>query len=690
MSIPSHRPPMRPGPLAQACAWALLAMTATHGVARDEPDQTIVITGNPLGRATGAQPLTTLSGAALVQRRAGTLGETLDGLPGVSATRFGPNASRPVLRGLDGDRVRLLDNGGASVDASALSFDHASATDPLLAERIEIHRGPAALLYGGSAIGGVINVVDNRIPRAPAAGVSGRAELRAGGASSERAGAALLEGGAGAWAWHADAYTRDADDQRAPLHVPLADGEALEPTRRVRNSAASAEGGALGFSRVDGAGHVGLALDTSRQGYGVTVEPEVTIRMRRDRASFGLERRLGGAGPIAAFSIDASHSRYEHRELEGGEVGTTFRSEGDELRAQARHAAVPLAGGRLAGVFGLQLRRVDFSALGEEAFVPGTHTRSDALFALGEWEAPLLPGGLVASLGLRAERVRVASDGDAPEADEPRFGPGSSRRFAPRSLALALRSAAASGWVWNLALSGNERAPSDFELYANGVHVATAAYERGDPALGVERSRHLEAGLGWLGPAASLRATLFQTRFPNYIALDATGAEVLVTGEDGTEQAFPEYLFRAVPARLRGFELEARSRLLQGPVTLELSGTLDAVRGDDRARGQPLPRLAPRRATLALEAGWRGHRAVLRLTDVARQDRVPDTDTPTPGWSRVDLSLAGPLGARASWFARAGNLGNRLAYNAGTIATLRALTPLPGRSFSAGLRLAFE
>ena len=176
---------------------ALLAAWPLATLAADPPKtNTVTITGNPLGSSALAQPSNVLTGEALAVRRSGTLGETLDGLPGVSASAFGPQSSRPVIRGLDGDRIRLLDNGGAAIDASNLSFDHAVAIDPLVIERLEVLRGPAALLYGGNATGGVVNALDNRIPRDALRGLGGRAEVRLGGPAHERAAVALIEGGA--------------------------------------------------------------------------------------------------------------------------------------------------------------------------------------------------------------------------------------------------------------------------------------------------------------------------------------------------------------------------------------------------------------------------------------------------------------------------------------------------------------
>ncbi len=655
---------------------AMLAVSSLPLRAQQAPQatQTVVVTGNPFGHDIASQPSSVVSGQGLALRRAGTLGETLDGLPGVAASGFGANASRPVIRGLDGDRVRLLDNGGASIDASNLSFDHASATDPLVAERIEVLRGPAALQFGGNATGGVVNSIDNRIPRIKAEGLSGRAELRLGGAAAENSGAAVLEGGRGPWAWHLDAAARGAGELRAPLYTPVDAGEALAPSRRVRNSAARSEGGAFGAGWVGADARLGASVETARQHYGVTAEPDTTIRMQRDRLALAGEMS-GLKGPFAQIEAQASHTRYRHEEVEGdGAVGTTFTSRGDELRLQARHAPW----GAWHGLVGLQAETLDFRALGEEAFVPPTHTRSTAAYLLEETQR----GAWHFGAGLRGESVRVASDGGGE-----RFGSATSRRFAPFSASLQARVGAAQGWQASATLGHTERAPAYYELYADGVHVATAAYERGDPALGVERSRHAELGLAWASRTASAKASVFQTDFARFIALDASGASIATDAGE-----LPEYRFRGVRARLRGFELEGKVALLQAEGgRLELSGTADAVRGDDLDSGQPLPRLAPMRLRGALEWQSGAWRAGAGLRHAARQSRVPATDTATAGWTMLDLWAAGqlPLAESLGWFARLNNATNRLGTNAVSVATVRGLTPMPARALTVGLRAAF-
>ena len=666
-----------------AACTALLCSTVVSA------QETVVITGNPLRRERGAEAASSLSGDALAGRRASTLGETLDGLPGVSASGFGPNASRPVIRGLDGDRVRLLDNGGAVIDASNLSFDHAVAIDPLVVERIEVLRGPAALLYGGNATGGVVNTIDNRIPRAAISGLAGRADLRLGGASDERSAAVVLDAGsANGFAWHADVVGRRSGDQRAPRYTPVEDGVALDPSQRVRNSAADSHSGALGAGWVGGSGYLGASVDTLRNQYGVTAEPDVRIHLQRDRLALAGERRFG-SGFIRSLSLQASSTRYKHEEVEGnGDVGTTFSSRGQDLRLELRHAPV----GGVEGVWGVQGDKLQFSALGEEAFVPSTRTRSQAVFALEE----LALKAVTLSAGLRVEQVRIASDGDEPGAATQRFGDAASRRFQPTSYSFGARSDIAPGWQVLATVGHTERAPAYYELYANGVHVATRAFERGDPQQALERSRHAELGLAWRSDsgkgAHSLKASVFQTRFANFIALDASGVDITIPGAPGDPPTvLPEYRFTGVQARMRGLEVEGRARLLPsaapGAIHVDLTAGLDLLRGDNLSRGEPLPRVSPQRLRVGIEGGTDGWHAGAELRHNARQNRVSSNDTPTDGTTMLDLWARGRLvaGGGLGWYAKLGNVGNALGYNAVAVATIRGLVPLPGRALSVGV-----
>lgn len=685
---------MRSSPtiLSQALRAAFLPLLGTPLLALAQtappPDTTlppVVVTGNPLDSDGITTPNSVLAGPGLVLRRGSSLGETLSGLPGVSSSYFGPNANRPVIRGQDGDRIRVLNNAGATLDASALSFDHAVPIDPLAVERLEVLRGPAALLYGGSAVGGVVNAIDNRIPKAAIDGVGGALELRGGGAARERSAGTLVEAGGNGLAIHADAFDRKTDDLRVPDFDRPVDGGGTERRDRIVNSASDAKGGALGASMQWDHGYLGASVDTYRNDYGIVAEEDVLIRMRRDKLALAGEwRDLGG--PIRSVRARLQATDYQHQEVEGtGEVGTTFKNKGSDGRLEFEHA--PL--GDLKGVFGLQAEHAKFEALGEEAFVPSTTSEQLALFAHEELK---LQGASRLSFGARVERHRIESEGDAGAAD-PKFGDPQSRRYTAGSAAIGgvwdLAPAFGSGWQLNGNLAYTERAPTNYELFANGVHIATAAFERGDAELGKEKGSNLDVALEWKSGHDRLRAGAFVSNFSNYIALLRTGEPDFVSDEG---EAFPVYAFQGVKARLSGFELEGAWRVLEGARTVDLEAQLDAVRATNRSTGEPLPRIAPLRVKLGAAYGLEGWTLRGEVVRAQKQGRVPDDDEPTAGYTLINLALSKRLawdGNDALFFVKLDNLTDRLAYNAGSVVTVRDLAPLPGRSLSAGLRVAF-
>jgi iron complex outermembrane receptor protein len=649
----------------------------------------VTITGNPLRSSAIAQPSSTLSGEALVIRRGSTLAETLDGLPGVSSSYFGPNANRPVIRGQDGDRIRVLNNAGASLDASSLSFDHAVPIDPLVVERIEVLRGPAALLYGGSAVGGVVNAIDNRIPRDPIGKASGTAELRYGGAAKEKGISTLVEAGSGAqagkgFALHADAFRRRTDDLRVPaFERPVPGG--TERRERIVNSASRAQGGALGGSMVWAQGFVGASVDSYRNEYGIVAEEDVTIRMTRDKFALAGELRDLG-GPIRLLRGQLQRTDYQHEELEGsGAVGTTFNNKGIDGRFELEHLPLALGNNTMRGVLGVQTENARFSALGDEAFVPSTKTRHGAAFVLEE----LTLGALKLSFGGRLERTAVDSAGDAPGTPAPKFGPAQSRSFTARSVSAGSVYDWTPQWQLSASLAYTERAPTYAELYANGVHIATAAFERGEVAQAKERGANLDVAVQWKQGPHQWKLGAYTSRFANYIALLRTGEPDFVNA-DG--EAFPVYAFSGVPARLHGVEFAGTWRVHEGPGNVDVDAKLDAQRATNRRTGEPLPRIPPLRASLGASTALGAWKARLEVVRAERQSRVPSDDVATAGHTLVNLSASYRVrlgDGEGLLFARLGNVGNKLAYNAATTSTVRPLAPLPARSLLVGLQASF-
>lgn len=639
----------------------------------------VTVTGTGLvpDAADRAAPDQRLDGERLLLRSQGTLGETLDGLPGVSATHFGPNVSRPVVRGLEGDRVPIMSNGGASLDVSGLSFDHAVAADAITVDRIEVLRGPAALLYGGNAGAGVVNVIDGRIPRAPVEGLTGRADASHASGNREAAGAVMLEGGNTRNAVHVDAFVRDGGDARVPHDLACTQGGVTRMTRSLCNTASLARGAAVGASTFFDQGYLGASVSSHRQDYGSAAEADVTLGMRSDRVALeGLWRPR--SGPLASARLQAAHTDYRHTEFEDGTPGTVFSKRGEDARLELRHRPV----GGWSGVFGLQAERSNFSAQGDEAFAPGSHTRMQALFV----NEAVATGWGHLSLGARHERVEVESLGNPAV---PRFATGS-RSFSPTSLALGALWNVAPAWQLTANLSRSERAPRDYELFANGPHLATGAWEVGDAALGLERSNNADLALQWKQGHHSARAGVFVQRFSNYLALQPTGVDqTLASGE-----VVPEYAYVGVPARLQGLEASGNMRLRAASPTVDLEWKGDLIRATRTDTGEPLPRIAPLRAgaTLVVQQGPWGLR--LGFDANARQDRVPVGERETAGYTLWNAALtwrnkAGP--AELLWYARVSNLTDKAARSAASILTQTAPDRawLQGRSVRVGVRADF-
>ncbi|MDP2399684.1 MAG: TonB-dependent receptor [Burkholderiales bacterium] len=663
----------------------------------------VVVTGNPLGSDLFelASPASLLQGDELFQRRGNTLGDTLDGLPGVAATGFGPNASRPVIRGLDGDRIRILQNGAGTLDASSLSFDHAVAVDPLVVERAEVVRGPAALFYGGNAVGGVVNVIDNRIPQAAIRGVTGRVETRFGGAAREKATGIVFEAGNGSLALHADVHTRDTDDLRIKgfarsARLRAADPQPVEAEGVLPNSASRSDGGAIGLSHTWAQGYVGISRSGFNTRYGTVAEPDVTIDMQSSRWDLAGEvRELGQA--IRSLKFKMGHTDYEHTELDAGVAATRFRNKGKDLHVEAVHGEI----GPLRGAIGLQLRDFDFSALGAEAFVPGTSTNAKSVFFFEE--LPL--GSFKLTFGGRHERTEVGSEGGGAVpfgAVDPRFGAAQTRNFSGNSGALG----AVWGFMPGLALAVNgsytERAPTYYELYANGPHAATGVYEVGNSTFGKEKSKAIDISLRLKSGKHSGSITVFNNRFSNYLGLFDSGNTRGADGElnpadagDGTslntgEEILPEFAYRAVSARFRGIEGEARFRMFERGGTLDLLLHASHVRADDRSNGRPLPRIAPWRYGVGVE--YRRDRLSARVDATVHdgQDRVATGERPTDGYTMLNAALTYRLpanGLRLEAFLRGINLLNEEARN--HVSFLKDVAPLGRRSALLGLRGQF-
>lgn len=597
---------------------------------------------------------TVLQGTDLVQAMRPTLGETLERTPGVSATSFGPNASRPILRGFQGERVRVLTDGIGSFDVSNTSVDHAVTINPLTAERIEVLRGPSVLMYGSSAIGGVVNVIDARIPHVVPdepfhihgiAGYGSAADERKLAAASDVRLSSMLVA-------HIDASYTKTDDLRTGGYIlsPALRREAAASDEaeiaenadlkgRLPNTSGRTwdvagglalinEGGTLGFSvaHLDSRYGVPSRLETAEHAHeeGEAEEEEghghedVRIAMKQTRADLRAGINIDG-GILSEIKLRAGYADYQHNELEpSGEIGTTFNNTGYEARMEL----VQAKRGGWRGAIGGQMLLRDFDVIGEEKFVPRNTTRQLGLFTLQEFDL----GAIKAEAGARYENTVVRADADADLGN-----PDIRRSFSALSASLGASVAIAEGWRVGISGSRAERAPSAEELFANGPHAGTQAFEIGDPGFAKEKSWSVEATLRGKGEGYSLSLSAYQSWFDNYIYETPTGAEI---------DELPVYQYAQADARYYGFEAEASVDLAKiGDYTIAADAIADHVRAKVVGSG-PAPRIPALRLLGGLEA--RSDRLTGRIEAewVDSQKRVSAFETPTDGYTMVNASIA--------------------------------------------------
>ncbi len=684
-----------------AAAVAALSIPFAHAQQTLEP---VVVSANPLGADINdlIMPVSVLRGDQLSQKQSSTLGQTLNGLPGVGSTDFGPNSSRPTIRGLDGDRVRVMSNGGASLDAATLSYDHAVAIEPLLVEQIEVVRGPAALQYGGSAIGGAVNVIDNRIPKAPVKGVHGRAEVRAGGAESEKAAAGLVTAGDGAFAIHVDGSSRKTDNLKVPKQAGR--GNSLN-SGALLNSDADQQGGAVGFSLTNDHGYLGLSVDTYRNEYGTglyeggNIANPTRIKLKQDKLTIAGEQRnlIGKAGPFESIRGSFSTTDYKHEESAGGVVESTFKNKGWDSRIEGTHLPIQTSMGALKGAWGIQGADTKFSAIGDATFVPNTQTNSMALFVFEELS--FAPGKAV-NAGLRLESVKVDSFGGGNNGQGVEFD-ADSKKFKPFSASVGYRQDVGSGWTATSGLSYTERAPTFYELYANGMHHATETYEQGNANNKKEKGTTLELGMKFKTPTTRANFGAYVTEFSNFIGLIQDGEVDEATGlpptggstcDSSGVECVPKYNFTGIKARLYGLEADGRFSLASGlfgkASQLNMDWKADYVRGENRSTGGALPRISPFRLSSALVYSEGKYSSQVDVQYAARQNRYADDLGATPSYTMFGLGASyktAVSGMKSAYlFMRGGNVTDMEVRHASSV--LRDIAPAGSRAIKVGLR----
>lgn len=691
---------------------AAVGVSALSSAAHALPDETpqsgpatqldeIVVTADPLGRA-GRDVISNVAvvrGDDLVHRRQATLGETLSGLPGVNSDTFGGGASRPVIRGQTAPRVKVLTDGAAVLDASEVSPDHAVSGEPLLLEGVEILRGPSALIYGGGAIGGAVNLLDQKVPtRLPEGGHEGVAELRLGSADDERSAVLGLTAGFGSFAVRIEAAGRRSNDYDVPFYTPThadhehEEGHEDEPAGfdRLEGSFNDTRTLTLGGSWIGARGYLGAAFTEQRSEYGLPGhsheyeschphgsslhcgghdhgdddhdhdhdhehEGAPTVDLVSRRVDVRGEIRDPFAG-VERIRFRGGFTDYRHHEIDDGEIATTFSNEGHDARVEVQHA--PIAGFR--GVVGVQNGRSDFAAIGTESFIPESRIDTNALFVVEEYRL----GDWRFEGAIRQEWQDASAKGRA------------SRSHDPFSISAGASWTVAPGYVISAGVARSQRAPTAQEMYARGVHLATNTYEIGSVDLDVETVQSFELGLRKTAGDLTFSASAYRYDYDGYIY-----ADTLDRFED-----FRLIRYTQADARFTGVEGDVTWR-----VRPDLSFTAfgDVVHAELKDGGD-LPRIPAARAGIRADARRGPLSGDLEYIRVFEQDRIADYEQETPGYDMVNATLAYDVsvaGADGQVFVRGTNLLDEVALNHASF--ISNLAPLRGRNLVLGVRARF-
>ncbi|MDG2044300.1 MAG: TonB-dependent receptor [Maricaulis sp.] len=705
---------MRQHLLQASSAIILVALTSGASLAQETsptPD-VVVVTSGPLGlradELVGSNDV--VSQRELEDNLAGSLADTIAREPGVSTTFFGPAASRPVIRGLGADRVRVLANGVGLIDASTASPDHAVASEALEARRIEILRGPAAIAYGGGAIGGVVNVIDGRIPDEANDDFTGRFYGGYNTGNEGETAAGRIGFGVGALAFNLEMMTRNADDYRingdAESQILQLFEEAEEgddhddhddddhdsehgESGRVENSGLQFDTASLGVSWVADWGFIGLGVKQTDALYGIPGghghheeeeddddhgdhgedddhdehEEEVLPRIRLDQTRYDIRSELNfDSGWVERIKFSTGFGEYEHVELEGDEIGTVFDNQGWESRLETRFRGGEIWGGNWEAAAGFQAFDRDFSAIGEEAFVPPSVTEDRGLFFVERWDAD--SWGLEG--GLRVEQRDLSANG-------------TDLSFDTQSLSASIFVRPQADTFIALTLSSNERAPTDVELFADGAHLATGTYEVGDVGIRAEEavSVELTARTAWLD--WELEGAVFAAEYDGFIGNFPTGAEI---------DHLPVFAYRQVDAELQGFEIQA-----SGPLgrmgDWDISSTLSTEYVSGSTVDGDLPNLPPLQVKGRLEAESGIHHAHVSVNWADVQNQTAPFEYKTPGY--VLLGAGWTITPDWSRDVRFILEGRNLLDNEARLHTsvLKEAVPLPGRSLRLAMVLGF-
>lgn len=653
----------------------------------------VLVTG-VLGKAQKdtALPVNVLTNEQLRENAASTIGETLQNQIGVNTASFGPGVGQPVIRGQSANRVQVLQNGTGALDVSNTSQDHANTVEGLLAKRIEVIRGPATLLYGNGAIGGVVNVIDNRIPNYVPENIEGALEYRFNNVNQGSTGVAVIDGGAGNFAWHFDGVIQDTDVTRIPGFANNEDPEEAS-FGLIENSESEKQNFTLGGSYVFDKGFIGISVNQLSNEYGLppgahgheeipgVEEEEEFIRLDLEQTRIDIKGEYDTDGLFENVKASLTSNDYTHKELEGSEIGTVFNNEGLEFRLNAKHRALDV-GEALVGSLGMQYVARDFSAVGEEAFIPASKINSFGVYAVESLDV----GAFTYEGGIRFDRQEIEA------------GLACDKSESSTSASIAS--------IWNFSEEANllfsvnrsQRAPSIEELYSNvsaigcesttglpvpdGLveHAATGRYELGNAQLSKETATNIEIAYRKHSGAIKAEISVFINSIDDYIYL----ADIGEIDETIVSRFFQE------DARFIGVETQ-----VELPVK-EFSGKevhvnlfADYVEAEIYS-GEYLPRIPPMRAGIELVGHADDWTVKLRNTFVSSQNKISQNETATNSYHRIDIYADYHLhyGDKDLLFiAKAKNLTNEDIRHHTSF--LKNFAPEAGRSVELGVRYSF-
>lgn len=640
----------------------------------------VVVTANPLEHNTlkMTTPTAVLSEEDLVMNRATSLEQTLNGITGVNSGSFGAGAGQIVIRGQQGPRVTILNNNIALQDASNVSPDHSITSETLLAKQIEVLKGPATLLYGGGAIGGVVNVLDNSIPTQEIDGMQGGVELRlSDSALKERAGVFSIQGGLTDRLMTSFNYfntrTSDYEIPVSPVSNVLnaleGNGEDNEGTGKLPHTSVKSDGYNFGMSLINDNGYWGLSYSDMNRNYGIPGEEE-EVRIDMDKSVFNLkgQHEFSNNDFFNLLKTHYSQTNYQHKELEGGDVGTVFNNDANEFRLELTHAS--LAG--FSGVWGVQASNRDFSAIGEEAFILPTDTSIFSVFMIEEKEFENWHG----EFGLRYDNQTISTD-LYPDFNDNTF-----------SLSLGATVNLSDNWFLPINWASAQRLPTAEELFSNQSgatelipHVATNTIEVGNLDLNHETANNLDVGIRYRNNGMKFNFAVFYNKIDDYIYLGDTG-----NLSDGVRV----FNYQQQGATFKGFETDfSYEHSTQSDYIWNYKVFADSTKAT-LDNGDNVPRIPARRVGLdigLLKGDWAAN---MDYVHVNSQNTLADFELPTKGYDSVDLNINRVFSGNAFdtlvFFKVSNLLDEEIREHASFI---KDTAPRPGRSMTAGVRITF-